>query len=136
MPIQDLVMTPDYGLKYMEPLRETKEKVVDEILKFTIRDKAVEFTSLAMYAYSPYKMVMSVSRLGAMRIDDVVEAYGQTYISLWENAILQEEGDPRDYSTQKLAALRQLLRENDPGYPHMVKVFGEEKTQEIMDIIF
>ncbi len=136
MPLQDLVVSPEYGLKYMEPLKTTKEAVMDDILGYTVRDKAVEFSTQAMYAYSPYKMIVRVSLLGAMQIADVVDAYGKMYISLCDNATQLEEGAARSYATQKLTALRTLLRTNDPGYPYMLEVFGEAVTQEIMDVIF
>jgi hypothetical protein len=136
MPLQDIVMNPDYGQTYLEPLNATKTQVMDEILKRTVRDKAVEFSSLAMYAYSPYKMVAQVSFFGAMRIADVVDAYSATYLNLLENATELAPGDRLDYATEKLAALRELLRTNDPGYPFMVETFGEEVTQRVMDVIF
>jgi hypothetical protein len=136
MPLQDLVMSPDYGQEYIEPLNETKGQVINKILRFSVRDKAVEFSSLAMYAYSPYKMIARVSILGALRIADVLDAYSTTYLSLCENAPELGEGAARDYATQKHAALRELLRANDPGYPSMVETFGEEITQRVMDVIF
>lgn len=136
MPLQDLVMNPDYGQTYLEPLNETKTKVMDEILKRTVRDKAVEFSSLAMYAYSPYKMVVQVSFFGAMRIADVVDAYSTTYLELLDGATELEPGPELNYATGKHAALRELLKTNDPGYPFMVETFGEEVTQDLMDVIF
>lgn len=136
MPLQDIVMTPGYGQTYLEPLNATKAQVMDEILKRTVKDKAVEFSSLAMYAYSPYKMVIQVSSFGALRIADVVDAYSATYLDLLEDAAALAPGPQLNYATQKHAALRELLRTNDPGYPFMVKTFGEEVTQRVMDVIF
>jgi hypothetical protein len=129
-------MNPAYGQTYMEPLNATKAAVMDDILKRTVRDKAVEFSSLAVYAYSPYKMVVRVSKRGALKIADIVDAYGKTFIDLAQKAPQLEEGQARTYATQKLAALRKLMRENDPGYKYMLEVFGEDKTEEIMDVIF
>lgn len=136
LPLQDLVMNPEYGQAYMEPLKATKAAVMDDILKRTVRDKAVEFSSLAMYAYSPYKMIARVSKRGALKISDIVDAYGKTYIDLSKQAPKLEEGQARTYATQRLAALRKLMRENDPGYKYMLEVFGKETTDKIMDVIF
>jgi hypothetical protein len=136
LPLQDLVMTPSYGKRYMEPLAETKKQVMDDVLKRTVRDKAVFFASPFMYVYSPYKMLAQVSIPGAMRIADVVDAYAETYISLCDNATILDEGERRSYAEQKLTTLREFLSENDPGYEPMTNAFGEEKTQEIMDVIF
>lgn len=136
LPLQDLVMTPVYGETYMEPLKETKTAVMDTILKRTVRDKAVDFSSLAVYAYSPYKMVVRVSMWGKNRVAAVVDAYATNYKSLVQSSTPLPEGDARTYATQKLAALRKLMRENDPGYKYMLKAFGAEKTEKIMDVIF
>lgn len=136
LPLQDLVMTPSYGEQYMEPLAETKALVMDEVLKRTVRDKAVSYASPFMYVYSPYKMLAQVSIPGAMRIADVVDAYADAYISLCDNATILDEGERRSYAEKKHTALRDFLSENDPGYPYMIKAFGEEKTKEIMDVIF
>lgn len=136
LPLQDLIMTPTYGQTYMEPLNETKTAVMDTILKRTVRDKAVEFSSLAVYAYSPYKMIVRVSKRGALKIGAIMDAYADTYKDLVQSATLLEEGAARTYATQRLTAMRQLMRENDPGYKYMLEVFGEDKTEDIMDIIF
>lgn len=137
MPLQDLVMTPSYGEEYMNPLYETKQQVMDEILKkYTIKDKAYEFSSQAMYAYSPYRMIAQVSFLGAIRIADVVEAYSSTYLDLMEAAAELDAGAQLDYATEKHTALRELLQTNDPGYPFMVETFGEDITTRVMDVIF
>jgi hypothetical protein len=136
MPLQDLVMTPSYGVQYMNPLYETKKRVMDEILKKTVKDKAYEFSSQAMYAYSPYRMIATVSFFGAIRVDDVVNAYSSTYLNLLEAAPKLDPGAQLDYATQKHAALRDLLQTNDPGYPFMIKTFGEDITKRVMDVIF
>jgi hypothetical protein len=136
LPLQDLVMNPEYGQTYMEPLKATKEAVMDDILKRTVRDKAVEFSSLAMYAYSPYKMIARVSKRGALKIADIVDAYGKTYMDLSKQAPKLEEGQARTYATQRLAAMRKLMLENDPGYKYMLEVFGQATTDKIMDVIF
>jgi hypothetical protein len=136
MPLQDLVMTPSYGVEYMNPLYETKQQVMDEILKNTVKDKAYEFPSQAMYAYSPYRVIATVSIFGAIRIADIINAYSSTYLNLLEAAAELGPGSQLDYATQKHAALRELLQTNDPGYPFMIKTFGEEITQRVMDVIF
>lgn len=136
MPLQDLVMTPSYGEKYMNPLYETKQQVMDEILKKFVKDKAYEFPSEAMYAYSPYRMIATVSIFGALRIADIVNAYSSTYLALLASSAELDPGAQRDYATEKHAALRALLRTNDPGYPYMLDTFGEDITLRLMDVIF
>ena len=37
---------------------------------------------------------------------------------------------------KKKAATRTLMKANDPGYPFMVSVFGEEKTKSVFDSVF
>ncbi len=136
LPLQDLIMSPEYGEQYIQPLKTTKDTVTGDILKNKIRDKSLELDSLAMYVYSPYRMVVMVSFLGALKVAEVVDAYAQSYISLCNAAQELPDGDARDYATDKLAALRNLLKENDPGYPIMVETFGEAATLEIMEVIF
>ncbi len=111
---------------------------MDDILKRTVRDKAVEFSSLAVYAYSPYKMVVRVSKRGALKIADIVDAYGKTFIDF---ATRRPPNLKRvrlaPMQPEKLAALRKLMRENDPGYKYMLRRFlAKDKTEEIMDVLF
>lgn len=136
LPLQDLVMSPDYGQQYIQPFKTAKDTVMDDILKNTVRSEALELDTLAMYTYSPYKMVVMVSLLGALRVADVVEAFSSAYIELCNDSQELAEGAALEYATGKLSALRSLLKENDPGYPFMVEAFGETVTRDVMDIIF
>jgi hypothetical protein len=136
LPLQDLVMSPEYGQTYLEPLNETKDYVRKKIIRFAMRDKAVEFSSMAMYTYSPYKMVARVAPHGAARIGDILDAYADTYLSLIDESQELSEGDARDYATEKHSTLRSLLMTNDPGYPFMIGTFGEEITLNLMEEIF
>ena len=45
-------------------------------------------------------------------------------------------GEELDFCKRKKEATRKLMKENDPGYPFMVNVFGEEKTRKVFDIVF
>ena len=45
-------------------------------------------------------------------------------------------GEELDFCKRKKEATRKLMKENDPGYPFMVNIFGEEKTHKVFDIVF
>ncbi len=49
--------------------------------------------------------------------------------------MLNDGPEKQFYLTKKKAATRTLMKANDPGYPFMVSVFGEEK-QMVFDSVF
>jgi hypothetical protein len=42
----------------------------------------------------------------------------------------------REFVTRRREAVRRLMKENDPGYPLMVNLFGKEQTAQVFDIVF
>lgn len=138
LPLQDLVMTPDYGTEYIAPLYDTKKHVMEDILKRTVKNKdAYENLGPPVpNVYSPYRMITQVSFFGALRNADVLDAYGSAYLNLVETATQLAPGAQLDYASQKHSALREFLGANDPGYKYMLDVFGEDVTQRVGDVIF
>jgi hypothetical protein len=42
----------------------------------------------------------------------------------------------KEHSIRKKMAARALMKANDPGYPFMIDVFGEERTRRVFNIVF
>jgi len=58
------------------------------------------------------------------------------YIKHWQQAEQITEDKKREFYLKKKEATRKLLKGNDPGYPIMVGIFGEEKTSKVFDFVF
>jgi hypothetical protein len=101
-----------------------------------IVDTVYELSTVIAHAISPCKVILKVTEAGAARVPRAVDEYSKAYITHWEEAEpLQVDGE-LDFCKRKKGAIKRLMKENDPGYPFMVKVFGEEKTRKVFDIIF
>jgi len=50
--------------------------------------------------------------------------------------MILNDGPEKQFYLRKKAAARKLMKANDPGYPFMVNVFGEENTREVFDSVF
>jgi len=135
VPTMDLVMWPQYAEKYMTVLNDARKNSV-EVFKDTITDKAFDMPSRVAHVLSPYKLIMMVSDEGAQYIPEVMSVYGNAYMGCWEKAEPLQAGEERDFCIRKKEAVRKLMKENDPGYPFMVDVFGEEKTNKVFDHVF
>jgi len=133
-PMMDFVVWPEYAEKYVHDLKDLKTKAF-EILSDTIVDKALEVPSLSVYAFSPYKIVANISDKGLLRLPQLFNEYVRTYSKLWQQAE-QVSDDTRNFYLRKKAATRKLMKGNDPGYPIMVGIFGEEKTRKVFDLVF
>lgn len=135
VPLMDFVVWPDYAEKYIQGVKELKAKAL-EIFGDTIIDKSVDIPSLSVYTFSPYHVVMNISDEGVNRFPQVVNEFIQAYIMLWKEAKSTLKGTDREFYLRKKAATRKLMKGNDPGYPIMAGVFGEDKTSRVFDIVF
>jgi len=135
VPMMDFVVWPAYAEKYVQCLKDLKMKAF-EILGETIIDKAVDLPSLSVYTFSPYNLVVKISDEGISRLPEVMHEYIQAYINLWQEAGQVAEQSERDFYLRKKEATRMLMKGNDPGFPIMASIFGEEKTRKVFDLVF
>ena len=134
MPIMDPVLWPDRAAP-IEGLRALKR---DALTRFgdTLVDKAVTLPSRALYALSPYNLVVDLSDAGLTPLSAVLDAYLRAYHDLWKQATLLDDPVERAHSIQRRSAMRALMKANDPGFPYMVNVFGEATTHGIFEAVF
>ena len=135
VPLMDFVVWPEYAGNYIQGINDLKAKAL-EIFDNTIIDKAVDLPSLSVYAFSPYKVVLKVSDEGIDLVPQVANEYIRAYIKLWQQAEQISEETERDFYHKKKSATRNLMKGNDPGYPVMCNLFGEEKTRMMFDLVF
>jgi hypothetical protein len=135
LPMMDIVLWPGYAHKYMTVLNDARQKALD-IFGDTVTDKAFDLPSPVAHALSPYRLLVMLTDEGAGHIPEVASEYIQTYIKCWEKAEPLTASEELDFCKRKKEATRKLMKENDPGYPFMVNVFGEDKTRKVFDIVF
>ncbi len=134
IPLMDIVVWPEYAETYIAGIADLKAAAL-EAFGDTVVNKAVDLPSLTIYTLSPYRVVVNIKDEGVGTAPDVSAAYIQAYIRLWENAqpVLPQD---REFYLRKRAATRTLMKGNDPGYPFMLDVFGEDNTKKVFDTIF
>jgi len=135
IPMLDIVAHEPYAVRYMAGMRALREKAF-AVLGDTVIDKAFELTSLAIHALSPYRLIVMVSDAGAERIPLVMDEYIRVYRDIIHNAGPIEDKELRALCQERKAAISRLLKANDPGYPFMVKVFGQAKTDAVFEVVF
>jgi len=135
IPVMDLVIWPSYGEKYLSALRELKKKATDH-LKDGIAEKDFALTAAVAYAFSPFRLCFKLTDEGVSRITPLVEEYSRAYVNLWQKAEPVRQPDEEAFCTRKREAVRKLMKENDPGYPIMIRTFGEETTKRVFDTVF
>ena len=75
--------------------------------------------------------------LGALPIiPQITDAYVKAYIKLWEKAGQVGKAADLEHYAKKRAAMRSLMKCNDPGYPFMIDIFGEKMTHKVFDTVF
>jgi len=136
IPLQDIVVNPDYAEEYLEPLKTAKETVIGDILAGAVLDKDVAVRSLAVYAFSPYSTSIIVAGYGIDSLSEALGEYCDAYIDIVASAEMLADGPDKDYAEEKMEAFLALFRENDPGYVYMVKAFGQQVTDDVFEIIF
>ena len=106
-----------------------------DILGESVLNKAVDLPSRTVYALSPYKLIPMVTQDGIELVPKVTSMYIAAYLKL-----VQDAAPVPDAGSAVLPAARQqlrtLMKANDPGYPFMVDVFGEETTHRVFDEVF
>ena len=135
VPMMDFVVWPAYGEKYVQGVKALKLKAL-QIFGETILDKAVDLPSLSVYTFSPYNLVVNISDEGISRLPEVMREYIQAYIKLWQQAKPVAEKPEGEFCRRKKEATRMLMKGNDPGFPIMASIFGEEKTRQVFDLVF
>ena len=135
IPLVDVSVWPEYITDHMQGVAGLKAKAF-EVLGDTVLDKALDLPSPVTYAMSPHKIVARISAEGGARVPEIAGLYAREYTAIWERAKLLPAGPRRDFSERKNAALKKLMRANDPGYPHMIGAFGKELTDRVFDAVF
>jgi hypothetical protein len=134
-PMVDIVVWPEYGEKYLDDLHAVKNSAIEK-LKDGIVEKELRFSTKTMWAMSPHCTILSLTDAGASELDPIIDEYTALYLRLWEGAAPMGESEESEFSKRKKKATRKTMKENDPGYPFMVNVFGEEKTKKMFDLVF
>ena len=134
IPLMDIIAWPEYAVQYIEGMDDLKADAL-EALGETIIQKAVDLPSRTVYALSPYKVIPMISQEGIELVPGIAANYIAAYLKLVQGAGTVEGAD-RQYYLQRKQQLRTLMKANDPGYPFMIDVFGEETTHRVFDEVF
>jgi hypothetical protein len=135
VPMIDLVVWPDYAEQYIQGIKDIKLKAL-EIFGETIIDKAVDLLSLSVYTFSPYSLVANISDEEISHLPEGMHEYIQWYIKLWQDAKPVATKPEGGFYFRKKEATRALMKGNDPSFPIMASIFGEEKTCKVFDLVF
>ena len=134
-PMTDLVLYPQYGERYLDDLLSVKSGAA-EALKDGMVDKSLTMSTKTVWALSPHCTVFSLADEVMPKLGPVIEEYCKLYVKLWQDAAKIENSEERQFSQRKKAAVRKMMKENDPGYYFMVNIFGQETTTKVFDFIF
>lgn len=135
MPLMDIVVWQDYAEKYLNVLAELKEKSLG-IFGGAVVEKDFHLSSVVGWALSPYKALIKLSEEGTSKVADVLALYCDAYSKILREAMPVEDPRERGLSARRREAVRKLMKENDPGYPIMAGIFGDERTRKVFDIVF
>lgn len=135
LPVMDPVLWPERAMAAVEGVRALRTHALARLGE-TVVDPAVMLPSRALYALSPYHLCVDLTDAGLSRLTTVVDDYLRAYHALWQQASRLADPLERDHSVRRGRAIRALMKANDPGFPFMVKVFGEETTRRIFDAVF
>jgi hypothetical protein len=134
-PLTDVVLYPHYGERYLDDLLSVKSAAA-ETLKDGMVDKSFTMSTKTVWALSPHFTVFSLTDEAVPKLGSVIEEYCKLYIKLWQDAVKIENNEERQFSQKKKAAVRKMMKENDPGYYFMVNIFGQDMTTKVFDFIF
>jgi hypothetical protein len=135
IPLMDIVVWPAYGEKYLTRLQAIKQKAVD-VLGDGIIEKNFDITTVVGWAFSPNRILFKLTETGVTRLAPLLDDYGTLYKNLYNDASQATSSAERDFAMRKREAVRRLMKENDPGYPLMTGLFGNELTAKVFDIVF
>lgn len=134
IPMMDIIAWPDYATRYVECISDLKSEAL-ETLGESVLNRAVDLPSRTVYALSPYKLIPMITQEGIALVPKVTADYITAYLKLVQGAGPTPTQD-RQYCLHRRQQLRVLMKANDPGYPFMVDVFGEEMTHRVFDEVF
>jgi hypothetical protein len=134
-PMTDLVLYPQYGERYLDDLLSVKSAAAEKLSGGMV-DKSFTLSTKTAWALSPHSTVFSLTDEGVPKLDTVIEEYCKLYIKLWQEAVKIENSEERQFAQKRQAAVRKMMKENDPGYYFMVNIFGQETTTKVFDFIF
>lgn len=80
--------------------------------------------------------MVNLSEAGLSHLPAVLDDYVRAYLELWQQVPRLEDPQIRDHRSKRMTAIRTLMKANDPGFPFMVQVFGEEATTRVFDAVF
>jgi hypothetical protein len=135
IPLEDIVIHPEYADQYLDNLCELRSKALD-VFGDTVIDKAVDLPSKTVYSLSPFNLVAMVSDEGILRVPEVAIEYINAYTEMIHRAVLVSNEKEQESCINRKRATRELMKANDPGYPFMIDVFGEEATRKVFDLVF
>ncbi len=135
VPLMDIIVWEDYGENYLPELISAKKRAL-EAFKGEIIEKDFDISSIVAWTLSPYKMVLQLTDEGTFLLPSVINDYCSIYTDLWKNASVLSADEEINFCKRKKSAVKKLMKENDPGYPIMVSIFGEGKTSKFFDLIF
>ena len=135
IPLEDIVIHPEYAEQHLDNLCELRSKALD-VFGDTVIDKAVDLPSKTVYSLSPFNLVAMISDEGISRAPGVATEYIDAYTEMVLKAAPIVDEAEQKYSINKKKAASTLMKANDPGYPFMINVFGEERTRRVFDLVF
>jgi len=135
IPLDDIVVRPRYADQYLENLCGLKSKALD-FFGDTVVDKAIDLPSKTVYTLSPFNRVAMISDEGISRVPEAAIEYINSYIGIIQQAAPVADKKEQEYCLNRKMAARELMKANDPGYPFMIDVFGEERTRRVFDLVF
>jgi hypothetical protein len=135
IPLMDIVVWQEYGEKYLLKLPELRQKA-EELLGGGITEKNFALSSLVGWTFSPYRILLKLSEEGVAALAPVLQEYAAAYLECYKKAEPVSRPEERAFAMRKREAARKIMKENDPGYPLMTNLFGEDRTVKIFDIVF
>jgi hypothetical protein len=135
IPLMDIVVWQEYGEKYLLKLPELRQKA-EELLGSSITEKNFVLSSLVGWTFSPYRILFKLNEEGVAALAPVVQEYAAAYHECYKKAEPVTRSEERAFAMRRREAARRIMKENDPGYPLMTNLFGEDRTAKIFDVVF
>ena len=132
-PLADCICDLEYMDKYLMPLEDAYEKALKDFDKKVPRDphwfKALTSPFYVTADFSPSTKA-SQSRVIETKVD-----YLEQFYQLWQN---EEPGDSTYLKPllKRKEAIRQCLKENDPGGFMLEKAVGKEQADLHLEVLF
>ena len=134
-PLTDVVVWPEYGEKYLNDLQTVKDHALER-LKDGILDKNFKLNTKTAWTLSPHHAIFSITVESIQRLSPIVDEICQLYLKLWKDSRPINQNEEAQFCKRKKAAVKKMMKENDPGYYFMINIFGEENTRKVFDLLF